>query len=106
MRNAAPPGAPASSSSQNSHATRRICAYLPPLPVVKLALTPAPCSIPHYAPKSKSFFLGRFTRIANYLRSILIEDIYGRLSKLTRHALLGNGDHSICYFFRYHVPRR
>jgi len=36
--------------------------------------------IPHYAPKSKSFFLGRFTRIANYLRSILIEDIYGRLS--------------------------
>jgi KUP system potassium uptake protein len=36
--------------------------------------------IPHYAPKSKTFVLGRFTPIANYLRRVLIEDIYGRLS--------------------------
>jgi hypothetical protein len=48
--------------------------------------------------------MGRLTPIANYLRRVLIEDIYGRLSKLTRHTLLGNGDHSISFFFRYHVP--
>jgi KUP system potassium uptake protein len=36
--------------------------------------------IPHYAPKSKSFVMGRLTPIANYLRRVLIEDIYGRLS--------------------------
>lgn len=36
--------------------------------------------------------MGRFTTIANYLRSVLIEDIYGRLSKPgPRHS--GNGDH-------------
>jgi KUP system potassium uptake protein len=36
--------------------------------------------IPHYAPKSRAVVLGRFTPIANYLRRVLIEDIYGRLS--------------------------
>jgi len=36
--------------------------------------------IPHYAPKSKNLAVGRFTPIANYLRRVLIEDIYGRLS--------------------------
>ena len=33
--------------------------------------------------------MGRLTPIANYLRRVLIEDIYGRLSKLARHASLG-----------------
>jgi KUP system potassium uptake protein len=36
--------------------------------------------IPHYAPKSKGSVMGRFTPIASYLRRVLIEDIYGRLS--------------------------
>ncbi|KAI9441911.1 potassium transporter [Lactarius indigo] len=36
--------------------------------------------IPHYAPKSKGLVLGRLTPIASYLRRVLIEDIYGRLS--------------------------
>jgi len=39
------------------------------------------CSIPHYAPKSKNLSVGRLTPIANYLRRVLIEEIYGRLSK-------------------------
>ena len=33
--------------------------------------------------------MGRLTPIANYLRRVLIEDIYGRLSKPARHAALG-----------------
>ncbi|KAH8984779.1 potassium transporter [Lactarius hatsudake] len=36
--------------------------------------------IPHYAPKSKGVVLGRLTLIASYLRRVLIEEIYGRLS--------------------------
>ncbi|KAI9452283.1 potassium transporter [Lactarius psammicola] len=37
--------------------------------------------IPHYAPKSKGgLVMGRLTPIANYLRRVLIEDVYGRLS--------------------------
>ncbi|KAH9066020.1 potassium transporter [Lactarius deliciosus] len=36
--------------------------------------------IPHYAPKSKGLVLGRLTLIASYLRRVLIEEIYGRLS--------------------------
>ncbi|KAH9055355.1 potassium transporter [Lactarius vividus] len=38
--------------------------------------------IPHYAPKSKGLVLGRLTPIASYLRRVLIEDIYGRLSMM------------------------
>ncbi len=30
--------------------------------------------------------MGRLTPIANYLRRVLIEDVYGRLSKPARHA--------------------
>jgi hypothetical protein len=41
-------------------------------------------SIPHYTPKSKSLAMGgRLTSIVSYLRRVLIEDIYGRLSKPT-----------------------
>jgi hypothetical protein len=40
----------------------------------------------HPAPKSKSLVMGRLTPIANYLRRVLIEYIYGRLSKPARHA--------------------
>ncbi|KAF8267918.1 potassium transporter [Lactarius quietus] len=36
--------------------------------------------VPHYAPRSKSLVMGRLTPIANYLRRVLIEDVYGRLS--------------------------
>lgn len=36
--------------------------------------------VPHYAPKSKGLAMGRLTPIANYLRRVLIEDIYGRFS--------------------------
>jgi hypothetical protein len=37
--------------------------------------------------------MGRLTPIANYLRRVLIEDIYGRLSKLDRHASLNDCGH-------------
>ncbi|KAF8266790.1 potassium transporter [Lactarius quietus] len=48
--------------------------------LVELARRPTHV-IPHYAPKSRSFVLGhRLMPIANYLRRVLIEDIYGRLS--------------------------
>lgn len=46
-------------------------------------------SIPHYTPKSKSLVMGRLTPIANYLRRVLIEDIYGRLSKPTYNGSFG-----------------
>jgi len=36
--------------------------------------------IPHYAPKSKGLVMGRLTPVVNYIRRVLIEDIYGRLS--------------------------
>ncbi|KAI9452350.1 potassium transporter [Lactarius psammicola] len=41
---------------------------------------PGARTIPHYAPKSKGLIMGRLTPIASYLRRVLIEDIYGRLS--------------------------
>jgi hypothetical protein len=45
----------------------------------------------------------RLTSIANYLRRVLIEDIYGRLSKRTS---FGKGRSlNIVLFSRYHVPR-
>jgi len=36
--------------------------------------------IPHYAPKSKGLAMGRLTPVVSYIRRVLIEDIYGRLS--------------------------
>ncbi|KAH9055386.1 potassium transporter [Lactarius vividus] len=38
--------------------------------------------IPHYAPKSKTLAMGRLSPVANYLRRVLIEDVYGRLKMM------------------------
>jgi len=38
--------------------------------------------VPHYSVRSKGLEMGRFTPVTNYIRRILIEAIYGRLSMM------------------------
>ena len=49
-------------------------------------------SVPHYSVRSKGLAMGRFTPVMNYIRRVLIEEIYGRLSMLTRVPIRGRPD--------------
>jgi hypothetical protein len=40
--------------------------------------------VPHYDVRSKGLSMGRITPIMNYIRRVLIESVYGRLSEAFR----------------------
>ena len=72
-------------SQLKDHSVRLTHVYVSGQSLITVTCTePAQCRVPHYAVRSKGLVIGRITPIMNYIRRVLIEEVYGRLSKAFR----------------------
>lgn len=80
-----PDGAELIASQLRDQSTRLTHVYVSSQSLISVTRTePTQYRVPHYTVRSRGLDVGRITPVMNYIRRVLIESVYGRLSKAFR----------------------